>query len=113
MRVALGERRNARGFRLFSSEARAQALGYAQKRLSAGASAREVAEELGLIGWTLQRWLQSEHRGDIKAVDGFVRLEVKSPSQQAPVVHGPCGVWVEGLEIEAIAALMRSLSCSG
>ena len=113
VRRALGERTNARGFRLFSKSAAALAVQYAKKRLSGGASAREVAGELGLIGWTLQRWLQREQRGDIKPTGSFVRLEVTSVPPQAPVVHGPCGVRVEGLGLEGIAALMRSLSCSG
>ncbi len=113
VRRALGERKNARGFRLFAKPAAALAVQYAKKRLSAGASAREVAGELGLIGWTLQRWLQREQRGDIKPSGSFVRLEVRPAPLQAAVVRGPCGVWVEGLGVEGIAALMRSLSCSG
>ena len=114
VRRSLGDRRNARGFRLFSSEARVLALGYAHKRLGAGASSTEVASELGLVGWTLQRWLQQEQRGDAGQVEGFVQLKVKAPPSPAAgvVVHGPCGVWVEGLEVEGIAQLIRSLSCS-
>lgn len=111
VRRALGEKTTARGYRVFSNEARERAVAYAQKRLSAGLSAREVAEELGLIGWTLQRWLQREQRGDIKPAGGFMKLEVKAVPSGA-VVRGPCGVWVEGLGVDGIATLLRRLSCS-
>ena len=113
VRRALGERTNARGFRVFSKPAAAMAVRYAQKRLGDGASAREVAAELGLIGWTLQRWLQREERGEINP--GFALLEVKSrPSAEGArlVVFGPSGIRIEGLQIAEVAELLRRLSCS-
>ncbi len=111
VRLALGEKTNARGYRVFSREARRLAIAYAKKRQSAGASTKQISDELGLIGWTMQRWLQNEQREQLAVGVGFTRLEVKAVVR-SPVVHGPYGVWVEGLEVEGIAALMRSLSCS-
>lgn len=88
------------------------AVAYAKRQMGAGAEAREVAKELGLNGWTLQRWLQRKQRGDIKPAEGFMKLEVKGVPP-AGVVRGAHGVWVEGLGIDGIAALLRSLSCLG
>jgi hypothetical protein len=107
----LGEKQNKRGFRVFSNTSKELAVAYAQKRLRAGATTKEVSDELGLNGWTLQRWLQRE-RGARKANAGFTRVGVASATRVSAVVRGPCGVWVEGLGIDDIAALMRSLSCS-
>ena len=117
VRRALGERTDARGFRIFPEGARQLAVAYAKKRIGSGASAVEVARELGLIGWTLQRWLQREQRGaiagqGIKQMGGFMKLEVK-PMPSVAVVRGAHGVWVEGLGVDGIAALLRSLSCLG
>ncbi len=110
----MGERRDGRGFRIFESGARERAVAYAKKRMGAGVKAGQVSNELGLIGWTLQRWLQRDGRGELAtASENFVRLEVKAQPQQGAVVRGACGVWVEGLEIEGIAALLRRLSCLG
>lgn len=111
VRRALGEKKNGRGYRVFSSEARQLAIAYAKKRVTAGASTKEVSDELGLIGWTMQRWLQNEQRGHRNVSAGFARLEVKAVLK-SPVVRGPYGVWVEGLDVAGIAALLRSLSCS-
>jgi hypothetical protein len=112
VRLALGKTMNARGYRKFSSQAREQALRYAHQRFEAGAKTSEVAAELGLIGWTLQRWLQQERRGAIAAAPTFVQLKVEPGPRREAVMHGPCGVWVSGLGPEGIAAVLRSLSCS-
>lgn len=112
VRLALGNETNSRGYRVFSDEARAQAVAYAQARLLAGDSVADVSTKLGLIGWTLQRWLQKQRQPVEEP--GFVRLEVKRAAlKREPVLRGACGVWVEGLGLDGIAAVLRSLSCSG
>ena len=112
VRLALGGKTNARGFRSFTNEAKSAATTFALSRIAEGATANQVAEQLGLNGWTLQRWLQN-HRGAERPRDEFHRVEVL-PAQvkEAVVVRGACGVSVEGLSVKAIAQLLRELSCS-
>ncbi len=111
----LGSETNARGYRVFSKEARARAVEYAKQRLASGATAEGVWVELGLREWTLQRWLQqSRRRATEKKPVGFRRLEVKTESEvprSTIVVVGPGGVRVEGLQVAEVAALLQRLSC--
>jgi hypothetical protein len=112
VRLALGEKSNARGYRSFTSEAKGVATRFALQRIAEGATANQVAEELGLKGWTLQRWLQN-HRSAGEAPDEFHRVEVLPASvKKAVVVRGACGVSVEGLSVNDVAQLLRELSCS-
>jgi transposase-like protein len=113
VRLALGENTNARGYRSFSSEGKVAAVTFALKRLEGGASSSEIADELGLKGWTLQRWLQHQRRSDGPQSEGFHRVEVKAPpKKKTVVVRGACGVSVEGLAVDDVARLLRELSCS-
>ena len=112
VRRALGGNTNARGHRMFSKAAAALAVEYANERIANGASPAAVSEELGLNGWTLQRWLQRERqRGD---GERFVELKVKAaaaPSNRLTVC-GPCGVRIEGIQLAEVAQLLQRLSCS-
>jgi transposase-like protein len=112
VRRALGEKTNARGYRMFSEEGAGAAVRFALQRAESGVSAGRVAEELGLKGWTLQRWLQNFRRGDGRERKGFHRVDVKAAVPAKPVVHGACGVRVDGLSLDEIARLLRELSCS-
>jgi hypothetical protein len=112
VRLALGEKTNARGYRGFTCEAKKAATTFALKRMEEGATANHVAEELGLKGWTLQRWLQN-HRDAREPRDEFHRVEVlPARVKKAVVVRGACGVSVEGLTVTDVAQLLRELSCS-
>lgn len=113
----LGSETNARGYRVFSREARARAVEYATHRIAAGTSAEEVWLELGLRDWTLQRWLQQARRTPTEPKSkGFARLEVRAKTvaslSASLLVHGPGGVRVEGLQVAEVAELFRRLSCS-
>jgi transposase len=113
----LGSETNARGYRVFSREARARAVEYATRRIASGVAVEEVWLELGLRDWTLQRWLQQARRKSTETKPkGFTRLEVRAKAMTSPrsplVVHGPSGVRVEGLQIAEVAELFRRLSCS-
>jgi transposase-like protein len=74
----------------YSQELREATLEYASTRVAAGDSLNQVAGELGIKGWTLQRWSQNARRaargGDPVRVSAmsFVRLE-PSMSQGVPV----------------------------
>jgi transposase len=84
-------------------------LSYTVARRRQGAKLIEVAVELGLHNHTLSRWL-----GEKRAAKRFDRVEVvaTTPAAAAPVasriiVHGPRGLRIEGLELAAVAELVR------
>ena len=81
-------------------------LSYTVARRRQGATIVEVAAEVGISFRTLGRWL-----GERKAAGGFERVEVvaapRPASTVAIVVHGPRGLRIEGLDLIAIAELLR------
>jgi hypothetical protein len=83
-------------------------LSYTVARRRQGAKLIEVAAELGLQGQALSRWL-----GEKRRVNRFDRVEVvAAPSVAVPasstiVVHGARGLRIEGLELAAVAELVR------
>ena len=79
-------------------------VGYTVAKRREGLSIEAIGEELG-IGWrTLARWL-----GARATARGFRRVEVVEGRRSAIVVHGPSGLRIEGLDIEAVAELVRRL----
>jgi hypothetical protein len=105
----------------FTDEARRLATDYARERKASGVKMEDVAAELKMNKWTLQRWLQREGRGEFEKQPGatkagFSRVKVKSRTAAAPsaqlVVHGAHGVRVEGLTLENVVTLLERLGCS-
>lgn len=76
---------------------------------SLGASVRpvEVADALGLPAATLARWLH----GASPEAASFRPLQVIDVEGRPDglVLHAPCGVRIEGLDLESLAALLRRL----
>ena len=84
-------------------------LSYTVARRRQGAKLVEVAAELGLHDQALSRWL-----GEKRASKRFDRVDVVAPPPAAPppvastiVVHGARGLRIEGLELAAVAELVR------
>jgi transposase len=81
-------------------------LSYTVARRRQGAKLVEVATELGKQNQTLSRWL-----GEERAAKRFERVEVvaaPAASVASPIlVHGPRGLRIEGLDIAAVAELVR------
>jgi transposase len=81
-------------------------LSYTVARRRQGAKLVEVASELGMPNHTLARWV-----GEKRATKRFERVEVvaapAAPAVRALIVHGPRGLRIEGLDIAAIAELVR------
>jgi hypothetical protein len=84
-------------------------LTYTVARRRQGAKLVEVAAELGLSDQTLSRWL-----GEKRAAKRFDRVEVvaTAPAVSVPaaspiIVHGARGLRIEGLELAAVAELVR------
>ena len=74
-------------------------------RAGQGAAHHTIARELGIADRTLARW-------SAEAAVRFVPVEVVVAAAPQPslVVHGPCGLRIEGLDGAQLAALLRSLS---
>jgi transposase len=116
-KAALGMRTDAQGHRVFTDEGRRTAMAYAANRIKEGLKPADVSLELGLKGWTLQRWMQRVRKGELgpfeREAAGFAAVKVVSPAAMGcPVVHAPGGVRVEGLSPEQIGRLLRELVCS-
>jgi hypothetical protein len=79
-------------------------LSYTVARRRQGAKLVEVATELGMQNQTLSRWL-----GEKRAAKRFDRVEVVpvAPTASAILVHGPRGLRIEGLDLAAVAELVR------
>lgn len=84
-------------------------LSYTVARRRQGAKLIEVAAELGLHDQALSRWL-----GEKRRANGFERVQVvaavptvAAAAARAIVVHGPRGLRIEGLDLAAVAELVR------
>lgn len=94
----------------YTAALRELAAEYWRVRKAEGAALEEAAEELGIDERSLRRWTRPASRAP-----RFHRVEVlpekvtaaKASSQL--VLHGPGGVRVEGLDVEALAELLRRL----
>jgi transposase-like protein len=96
--------------RRYGAELRELAVSYCSDRRQAGASVNEVAQELGVSGWTLNRWIQGMEKGA-----EFAKVEVESPtdsilsSSARCVLVTPEGYRIEGLTVESAGQLVRVL----
>ena len=84
-------------------------LSYTVARRREGATLVEVATELGMPAQTLSRWL-----GEKRTTKRFDRVEVVATASAVAalaaspvIVHGPRGLRIEGLELAAVAELVR------
>ena len=80
---------------------------YAATRSLEGASITVVARELGIPTATLRRWIASA------SDDAFEVVHLVTPPASVPATFsltGPAGVRVEGLDLDALAALLRKLA---
>lgn len=84
-------------------------LSYTVARRRQGATLLAVGGELGMNWKTLARWL-----GERKAAR-FERVEVSAPTPAVtapmplPIVYGPRGLRIEGLDVSGVAELLRRL----
>jgi transposase-like protein len=108
-------------------EAREDAVALARDVSKAGGTAHEVALALGVHPTTLSRWKREStgrggsagHAGRAKT-SPFREVRVEpaprssGSSTAAPralrVAHAPSGLVIDGLDVEALAALLRSLT---
>ncbi len=91
--------------RRFPDELREKLIKYLGARRNAGGRLREIAQEVGVNWRTVARWLKPS-----AAIERFCPVEVVVPPPvHRAVVRGPHGIVVEGLDLGAIAELIRRL----
>ena len=101
------ERLEARGRGIrYPVELRAKLIAETWSRREAGGTLEAIGEELGVPWRTLARWCTAER----KSKQGFRAVEIVAVPSAMPVVHGPRGLRIEGLDIEGIAELVRRLA---
>lgn len=83
-------------------------LSYTVARRRQGASIVEVASEVGINFRTLARWLGARKTGRFDRV-AVVAAPATTAAPVAPtiIVHGPHGLRIEGLDLIAVAELVR------
>jgi len=83
-------------------------LSYTVARRRQGASIVEVAAEVGINFRTLARWLGVRKAARFERVDVVAAPVTTAASVAASiVVHGPCGLRIEGLDLAGVAELVR------
>jgi hypothetical protein len=98
----------------YPQKLRDEAVQYAQERRAKGATWGLIAQELGLGVDSLTHWARGTKRG--RDVPGFRQVKLKQSTSAEGlagsrlVVHGPGGLRVEGLDVAALAELLRRLS---
>lgn len=104
----------------YPSEFRDEVMVFAERRLAEGAALPQVAREIGISYWTVWGWLRTK-RGCVSQDGGkstemsmvpvrVVEARPTSASRTPLTVHGPCGLRIEGADVETIAALVRRLA---
>jgi hypothetical protein len=91
--------------RRYSRELRERIVAYAVTRRASGADLESLGVELKVPWRTIARWC-AESR---KPSRSFRRVDVVMKASSAPTVHGPHGIRIEGLELTALADLIRRL----
>lgn len=103
----------------YPREFRDEVMAYARERMADGAVLPHVAGEIGISYWTVWGWLRAKDAPSTASIEkpraSMVPVHVvatkHSPTRGAPLtIHGPCGLRIEGADVETIAALLRRLA---
>ncbi|MFO0646316.1 MAG: helix-turn-helix domain-containing protein [Polyangiales bacterium] len=79
-------------------------------RREQGATYEQIAETLGVPPSTLHRWSREFGRETSDAATApFRRVELVA-AVPTMTLHGPCGLRVEGLDLDTLVALWRRLA---
>ena len=101
LRLRLSEGRDSRN--RVPAGLRAEVTAYAQSAQRDGQSYTAVARGLGIKVQTLMRWCR------VPSQPRFSKVLVSRPSNKTLTMHGPGGTRIEGLSVEQIATLMKTL----
>jgi len=107
-------RRKPTGTR-YSAAFREEAVSVARARVVEGLPVARIARQLGLRTQTLALWLRRERVSKLRAVrvenDPHVAASVALPAPQTrPVIVTPSGVRIEGLDLDGVVRVVRSLA---
>jgi transposase len=96
-------------------ELRAIAVAYVEARTAQGVNGMAACRELGIGRDTFLRWRRSLATPPRpEDLPSFRPVEIAAPTAPAAaatlVVHGPLGLRIEGLDVAALAALLRALA---
>jgi hypothetical protein len=91
--------------RRYGSELRVQILAYAVDRKAHGADLETIGAELDVPWRTIARWCAVSR----KQGRSFRRVEVVAKTSPGFTVHGPRGVRIDGMDLDAVAELIRRL----
>ncbi len=92
--------------RAYPEAFRVRVIAYVEARRAEGASARVASEEIGVDWRTLLRWAPRSPPAVFERVLVRDDLPVASPSL---IVHGPCGIRIEGFDVASVVELLRRL----
>lgn len=113
-RLAVARRRSV-GRPQYPETLKLEAVQAAAALYGAGFSHLAAARELDLNPVTLTNWERAAASGGepgtaaMLPVNVVPAVDAVEPPRAEPVVHGPLGVRVEGLDVEGIAELLRRL----
>lgn len=101
------ENRGRRGVqRRYSESLQRQAVSYYEEQRSKGTSLAEVAQALGVSGWSLFRWVKgSRWRAGFRPVE-VMEAAALPRDEGRVVVISPQGYRVEGLDVEGVIQLL-------
>ena len=84
---------------------------YVSARREQGATCEQLAAELGVPANTLLRWSHAFAKSTSNADAGaFRRVQLADARARAMTLHGPCGLRVEGLDLDTLVALWKRLA---
>jgi transposase-like protein len=96
----------------YSAGFRAEVVALVRKRRSEGVALSRLARELGLSPQTLVLWLRPSPRPALRPVRLVTEptAEVPEKVSERPVLLTANGLRIEGLDVEGLARLLRSLA---
>jgi len=105
------ERAAAGGNRIrYPEPLRREVVGFAREAIAAGSSQSRVAADLGIPQPTLSRWILESGPTPLRTVQ-VAGDPVAEPGGEGGLrLRTPRGYLVEGLDLESIAVLLRSLA---
>jgi hypothetical protein len=93
----------------YSAEFRVEALGVARQLQSQGVAVARIARDLGVRPKTLALWLHRKERARMRPV--IVAPPPAADAEPArPVLVTAAGLRVEGLDLDAVVRILRSLA---
>lgn len=100
----------------FQPALRTEVVAWYQAQLSLGIRAEAACREIGLAANTLRRWAQEESGASARSSSSettsaaFIPVTVASTTAMTLRVLGPAGLRIEGLDLTALAELLRRLA---